>query len=225
LTSTYRGLNLTFVWVLFPTANFVKHSMRKPIFLTVALLLLLSFSAYADGEVDRMTKDHDEAQKADAPLSARLTAIKTLGRSCPTNCQELMHLKAIFKDLLKTPLGDEYKHNLLLYHTAEAIGNYGPFMRELAPDLTARMGRDRILDGAIEEALMKIFCPFSPPMCPSDVPLTPPFVPFMPKASSALPISPGTSPSLSATMLPPPQRDASATQVLQPTPTSVSTSK
>ena len=143
-----------------------------------------------------MTKNRDEAQKADAPLSVRLTAIKSLGRSCPTNCRELMHLKAIFKDLLKTPLGDEYKHNLLLYHTAEAIGNYGPFMRELAPDLTARMGRDKILDSAIEEALTKILCAPIPPIFPPNLPLIPPCIPTMPGTPSFSPPVPSATPSL-----------------------------
>lgn len=153
--------------------------MRKPIGIAIAFLLVWCTVGRPD-DVDVMSRTHDDAQNKDADLSARVKAIENLGRSYPMNCRELMHLKAIFKDILTKPLGDDYKHNLLFFHAAKAIGNYGPLMKELAPDLTARMGRDRILDGTIEEALSKILCSPVTPMCPPCMPMLPPCLPVMP---------------------------------------------
>lgn len=156
--------------------------MQKPMLCTITILLFSSAALRADQtQIDVISDLRNQAQdEKEKKITVRLGAIDKLGRIKPNDCESLLHLKEVYKDLLTKPVGDEYKNNLFFYHVANAVANLGPDAFDLVPSLNARKGLDRILDNAIEEAIKKIL--------PAPLPPPPPRQPPPPQPKPADPI-------------------------------------
>jgi hypothetical protein len=135
----------------------VSRIMQKVGIVVVLLASAVTNCFASDDEVTKAKALVALAKDKDLQFIARLAAIDELGKVKPAMNKDLKQtLLDSLADLLKACDVREYEDNCYRLHVVQAIGNIGPDLAMLAPNLIQYVGSERILDEAVADSLRKI---------------------------------------------------------------------